>query len=230
MCCPAFHFTWVRFSFVVTLGLVLTASSTQTSFGKQPTGPTVPSTIIPIEFPLSSAAEMRLTESLERLAITANGLDRPLVVLEFTKSKQAELEASEIGRNTPFERALGLARWLSGPRGSRIRSVAYLPKTICGHAVLVALSCEEIAIASDAEIGKAGIDEPQQLVVPAVLFPGQSPLNVVGVRLTVALTHRPPTASCLGPELAASPACQVNGRPDVGAETGCHSYCFDRGH
>jgi membrane-bound serine protease (ClpP class) len=162
MCCYALCLSWVRFSVLVTLGLVLTASCNQASFGKQPTGPTVPSTMIPIEFPLSSAAEMRLTESLERIAITANGLDRPLVVLEFTKSKQAEWEASEIGRNTPFERALGLARWLSGPRGSRIRSVAYLPKTICGHAVLVALSCEEIAIASDAEIGKAGIDEPLQ--------------------------------------------------------------------
>ena len=116
MCCHALHLRWVRFAVILTLGLVLAAPCNQASFGKQPTGPTVPSTIIPIEFPLSSAAEMRLTESLERIAITANGLDRPLVVLEFTKSKQAELEASEIGRNTTFERALGLARWLSNRR------------------------------------------------------------------------------------------------------------------
>jgi len=152
----------LRISIIATLGFSLILSLGERSIAKQPDSPSIPTTIIPIEFPLSSAAEMRLTESLERIAIKANGLDRPLVVLEFTKNKQADLEASEIGRNTPFERALGLARWLSGPRGSRIRSVAYLPQSICGHAVLVALSCEEIDIASDAEIGRAGIDESTQ--------------------------------------------------------------------
>ena len=130
--------------------------------GRQPEEQAVAATILPIEFPLSAVAEMRLIESLERIAIRASGQERPLVVLEFTKSSQSPNDDSEIGRNTPFERALGVARWLSGPRGSRIRSVAFIPKSICGHAVLVALGCEEIAIAADAEIGRAGIDEPTQ--------------------------------------------------------------------
>lgn len=162
MFCCAMRPGSITFATFSALSWLLMMSVGGVCVGRQPENPGLPTTIIPVEFPLSSAAEMRLTESLDRIAMKANGLDRPLVVLEFVKSKQADLDASEIGRNTPFERALGLARWLSGPRGSRLRSVAYLPESICGHAVLVALSCEEIAIAADAEIGRAGIDEPVQ--------------------------------------------------------------------
>jgi len=118
--------------------------------------------LIPVEFPLTGVDETRLIETLDRIASRANGQDRPLVVLEFSGKKETSpiVEDTTIGRGTEFVRALGLARWLGGPKGSRIRSVAYIPSTICGHAVLVALSCEEIAIATLAEIGRAGIDEP----------------------------------------------------------------------
>jgi membrane-bound ClpP family serine protease len=49
---------------------------------------------------------------------------------------------------------IALNRDLSG-----VKTVAYIPKTIKGHAVLVAMACEEIIMAPDAEIGDAGIDE-----------------------------------------------------------------------
>ena len=117
--------------------------------------------LVPIQFPLTATDETKLIETLERLASRAIGNERPIVVLEFAGKKvTAKVEDTTIGRGTEFVRALGLARWLSGPKGSRIRSVAFIPTTICGHAVLVALSCEEIAIATLAEIGRAGIDEP----------------------------------------------------------------------
>ncbi len=117
--------------------------------------------LIPVEFPLTALSEMRLIESLERQASKAMGGERPIVVLEFVGKKGVSVEAVEpvIGRGTEFVPALGLSRWLSGPKGSRIRSVAFLPNSICGHAVLVAMSCEEVAIAPLAEIGNAGIDE-----------------------------------------------------------------------
>ena len=119
-------------------------------------------TLIPIEFPLTATSEVRLIETLERLANRTIAENRPIVVLEFVEKQGAATDGKErtIGRGTEFVRALALARWLSGSQGSRIRSIAYIPSTICGHAVLVALSCEEIAIASLAEIGRAGIDEP----------------------------------------------------------------------
>jgi membrane-bound serine protease (ClpP class) len=120
------------------------------------------SVIVPIEFPLSASNEVRLIESLERLAGSSDGIDRPTVILEFTPNRSLSnlQEPVVLGRGTSFERGLVLARWLSGPKGARVRSVAFLPQSICGHAVLIALGCEEIAIASTAEIGQAGIDEP----------------------------------------------------------------------
>lgn len=114
--------------------------------------------LLEIEFPLTSTNEARILETLEKISARSSGNDRPLVILEFTKGKR-ESDDEAIGRKTSFERSLSLARWLSGPKGVRIKSLAYLPKSIAGHAVLVALACEEIAIATDAEIGNAGIDE-----------------------------------------------------------------------
>ena len=93
-------------------------------------------TLVPVEFPLTSSSETRLRETLERIGNRSSGTDRPLVVLEFIsgRSSNQNNEDNAIGRGTSFERALGLARWLSGPKGSRIRSVAYLPNSIraCG--------------------------------------------------------------------------------------------------
>ena len=118
--------------------------------------------LVPLEFPLSAASEDRLIQTLDRIGSRTTGNERPTVVLEFVSKQESIGDAQDttIGRGTDFVRALSLARWLSGPKGSRIRSVAYLPNSICGHAVLIALSCEEIAIAPLAEIGRAGIDEP----------------------------------------------------------------------
>ena len=53
-------------------------------------------------------------------------------------------------------------RFLSSRELSVAKTVAYIPKTIKGHAVLVAMACEEIVMAPDAEIGEAGIDEPAE--------------------------------------------------------------------
>ena len=121
-------------------------------------------TILPIAFPLTNTSVARLIETLERISSRSNGTDRPLVVMEFVSNPNTNQNADVntlIGRGTSFERSLELARWLSGSKGSRIHSVAYLPSSIEGHAVLVALGCEEIAIADVADMGRAGIDESE---------------------------------------------------------------------
>ena len=41
-----------------------------------------------------------------------------------------------------------------------MRTVAYVPQSIEGHAVLVAIACQEIVMAKDASMGAAGVDEP----------------------------------------------------------------------
>lgn len=121
--------------------------------------------LIKLPLPLSAESEIRVLASLESAASRASGGDRPVVVLEFTPAANASGNLNgeqRLGRGTSFERALSVARWLSGPKGNRVRSVAYIPESIGGHAVLVALACEEIAIHPAAEIGLAGIDDTTQ--------------------------------------------------------------------
>jgi len=64
------------------------------------------------------------------------------------------------GAGSDFGRSLAIARFLVGPRLAGVKTVAYLPRTVRGHAVLVALACEEIVMAPDAVLGPANADEP----------------------------------------------------------------------
>jgi len=161
-------FSSLRVPRIIVVAMLAWMSSFFAAFGRQENGDGIARAsdqsefLVPIEFPLTLSSEAKLRETLERVAGRAAGTERPVIILEFTGKKEFLTEANDetIGRGTEFIPALGLARWLSGPKGSRVRSVAYIPSPICGHAVLVALACEEIAIASKAEIGRAGIDEP----------------------------------------------------------------------
>jgi len=64
----------------------------------------------------------------------------------------------DFGRGSQFEASLALARYLSSDKLSGATTVAYVPGSIQGHAVLVAMACEQIIMAPDARIGSAGID------------------------------------------------------------------------
>src|SRR5690606_18693830 len=50
--------------------------------------------------------------------------------------------------------------------------IAYLPRTVKGHAVLVALACEEIAMAPTAELGEAGLDENTDRPIEPTIIEG----------------------------------------------------------
>lgn len=121
--------------------------------------------LLKIELPLNASSEAKILASLESLASRADGNARPIVVLQFLPANPAAQAAGEqapsVGQSTPFEKALSVARWLSGPKGSRIKSVGWITQDLRGHAVLIALACEELAMVADAELGLAGIDEPQ---------------------------------------------------------------------
>ena len=97
---------------------------------------------------------------------------------------------SKFGEGTEFGRALDLARYLSSRELSAIKTVAYIPQSIKGHGVLVALACEEIVMAPDAEIGDAGVDEPAQEAVDATVLSGYR--QIADRRRTV------PTAVAIG--------------------------------
>jgi membrane-bound ClpP family serine protease len=61
--------------------------------------------------------------------------------------------------NSQFGQAFDLAHYLSGPHLNGATTVAYVPETITGHAVLVAMACDEIIMGENAEIGNAGAFE-----------------------------------------------------------------------
>ncbi len=121
--------------------------------------------LIRISLPITSGADQRV-KSIVLRAIDQLGEDgpRPVFIFEFSTG------ASEFGEGSQFSPALALARFLSSQQLSRVKTVAYIPRSIKGHAVLVAMACEEIVMAPDAEIGEAGVDlPPEESVDPIVL-------------------------------------------------------------
>lgn len=120
--------------------------------------------IIRVDLPLVGDRDDAVRQQILRIANRAqDGAQRPIVVLEFRASsldKVGEPDNADVGtRGSQFERSLSLARFLTSPEASRVRLIAYLPKTVEGHAVLPVLACEEIVAAPDAELGRAAIDE-----------------------------------------------------------------------
>jgi len=132
-------------------------------------------TLIRVELPLSQDSESKIIASLESISMRSDGNERPVVIFEFLPAlsnpggKAEEFavvidppgELRSIGQGSSFEKALTISRWLSGPKGNRIKSVGYIASNLRGHAVLIALACEELVMLPSAEIGKAGIDEAQ---------------------------------------------------------------------
>jgi len=79
----------------------------------------------------------------------------PMLIFEFSVPKGQ----SDFGRGSKIGNAYDLADFLSGGSLNAATTVAYVPQTIQGHAVLAALACDMIVMAADAELGPAGVDE-----------------------------------------------------------------------
>jgi membrane-bound serine protease (ClpP class) len=114
--------------------------------------------LIRVPLPVSGNVDRQVQSSIDELLARwqrdASGQRRPILVLEFRGSDDAGSATSQ------FERALSLARFLSGERLSRVRTVAYLSGPVRGHAVLPVLACEEIMADPEAQLGRAGEIEP----------------------------------------------------------------------
>lgn len=74
--------------------------------------------------------------------------ERGLLVLQFD-AEAVDAAASDFGR------ALDLARFLTSPQLAGVKTVAWLPDGAVGHAVLVALACDQIVMAPEAVLGPA---------------------------------------------------------------------------
>ncbi len=89
------------------------------------------------------------------LAHAADQDARPVLIFEFFIPPGGE----EHGRGSDFFTTHGLAEYLSGRKLNQATTVAYLPRTVQGHAVLAAIACDEIIMAPGAELGPAGVDD-----------------------------------------------------------------------
>ena len=113
--------------------------------------------LIRVALPITGTVDAQVKRAVERALVDLprdNG--RPILVFEFVPT------GNKFGSGTEFGRALDLARYLSSREVSAAKTVAFIPHTIKGHGVLVAMACEEIVMAPDAEIGEAGVDEPAE--------------------------------------------------------------------
>jgi membrane-bound ClpP family serine protease len=128
--------------------------------------------LIRVRLPLTGNADAHIKTSIQRAVGQLRNLPprrdakvgaprRPVLILELAPKGGP----SGYGEGTDFSRAQSLADFLVGPELDGIKTVAYIPRTIKGHGVLVALACEEIAMHPDAEIGEAGIDEDSRRAI-----------------------------------------------------------------
>ena len=119
--------------------------------------------LVRVHLPLIGSGDEAIRRSIERAcdhlldeSRHRDDLRRPVLVL------QLEPPAGALEASSSFERAFALARALCSSDLAGVRKVAFAPQGIQGHATLLAMACEELIMAPEAEIGDAGIGEPDQ--------------------------------------------------------------------
>lgn len=112
--------------------------------------------LLPVPLPLTGNRDVQIRSTILRQLDRLRGQPnkRGVLVLRFDASASDDAAASDFGR------ALELARFLTGGRLAGVKTVAWLPEGARGHAVLVALACDTIAMPAAAELGPANTHEP----------------------------------------------------------------------
>lgn len=110
--------------------------------------------VVKIPLPITGVTSEQARRAARRVLDEA-GNNHLVLILEF----DIPANQAQFGRGSQFGGAYELAEFISGPELNGVQTVAYLPKSIQGHAVLVSIACDSIVMAEDAEIGSAGVDE-----------------------------------------------------------------------
>ncbi len=103
--------------------------------------------LVQIPLPITDEVDLQVRQEVDRV-VAAETSERPVLVLEFINKGTENLAGSQ------FERSLAIARFLASQRMARVRTVAYLPESVFGHAMLPVLACEQIVMHPEAELGK----------------------------------------------------------------------------
>lgn len=130
---------------------------------QQPGGKKTMGWIISIKLPITSQTHDRVVRFATKALDQARKENvQPVLVFEFVVPP----DQKEYARDSKFSAAWDLADFLSGARlrsagdgQSEPTTVAFVPQSIQGHAVLAVLACEKIFMAPDAEIGPAAVED-----------------------------------------------------------------------
>jgi len=143
----------LRLSSALCCALVV-AVATAVAAASAAEGP-VPAATVVVRLPLTGSRDTQVKSAILRAVdgLGTAGPHRGVLVLEFRLPDEGSL-ASEFGRAVELARVLGDAR-LGG-----VKTVAFLPEGLRGHAVLAALACEEIVMPADAVLGPATAEDP----------------------------------------------------------------------
>ncbi len=121
-----------------------------------------PAWVFRISLPIDGETSERVRRFVRNATDRAGPAGRPLLIFEF----HVPPDQRDFARSSQFGASYELARLLSGERLGRATTVAFVPESIQGHAVLVAMASEWIVMAPEAEIGEAGAYE--ETITPAV--------------------------------------------------------------
>ncbi len=117
--------------------------------------------LLKVDLPLTGSAVtgviQQIRETASQMPVAVRAENRSVLVLEFDANDMSAGQGSDLGA------CVSLAEFLAGPELTSIRTVAWIPANeadtaLVGHAVLAAISCNEIAMDQRASIGNAGID------------------------------------------------------------------------
>ncbi len=105
--------------------------------------------LIPVALPITSNVNRQVEKMIDQATenLTTDG-QRGALVLEFRPAAGQVPEASEL------EASYALARHLIDAKLSKVRTIAYVPESIRGHAILPMLACEQIIMHPQATIGE----------------------------------------------------------------------------
>ncbi len=116
--------------------------------------------LVRLSLPVNDNGSSRFIRTVRRALPKLPPADpRPVLIVEFSVGQ------SKDGVGSDFHSASRLAEFLISEELQHVKTVAYIPETIRGHGVLAALACREIVMAPKAEIGDAGVDEPDKIPI-----------------------------------------------------------------
>lgn len=119
--------------------------------------------LVNIKQPITPATASRVKRFCERAMQRARAQDQtPTLIFQFDVPEGQEMAA----QGSPFGLCLDLADYISSPATADAKTAAYIPRAVVGHAVLVALACDDIFMAGDARIGPIGLEK--KAITPSI--------------------------------------------------------------